>query len=254
MQLNSASFQIELPTFEGPFDLLLFFIERDELDIHEISITEIGTRFFAYIQALDELDLELSGDFIRIAARLIQIKARTLLPTEEALTEEEEEDPREALALQLIRYKQFKEQSEHLRHLSETRAQMQARGNRHQAFEALEDLFNVERSLKSLSLHKLLLAYRSCLHREKIRNKPPHHQIWRYPYNVPTQKKHLLQRLSEETKIRFLDLLKIASSPSEKPLLCVFNLLATLELWQQGEIQVQSTDQHNDFYLLAKKA
>ena len=185
MHPKASSFQIELPVFEGPFDLLLFFIERDELDIHDIPISEIGTLFFAHIQAIDELDLELSGDFIRIAARLIQIKARTLLPIEETLPEEEE-DPRAALAEQLILYKEVKAQSEELRQLAEARAQMCARGNRNQAFEALEEHFNAERSLRTLSLHKLLLTYRNCLNREKERSTPsPRHQVWRYPYTVP---------------------------------------------------------------------
>ena len=112
---------------------------------------EIGNRFFAYIQAIDELDLELSGDFIRIASRLIQIKARTLLPIEEAIPTEDEEDPSEALARQLILYKAFKKQGEALQLRAETRAQMHARGNRHRAFKELEALFSVEQSLRSLS-------------------------------------------------------------------------------------------------------
>ena len=254
MKEVSSAFQVQLPIFEGPFDLLLFFIERDELDIHEVPIAQIGALFFEYIQQIDRLDLDLSGDFIRVAARLIQIKARTLLPVEPDLREEEGEDPREALAAQLILYKKFKQLGEALHSLAESRGQQHARGNRIEAFRQLEEKFHVERSLRSISLHKLLKTYRDCYEREAQRGAPrPTHRVWRYPYTVPEQKGFLLDRLSKQKRVRFLDLLKREPPPESLPLLCVFNLLATLELWQQGEIHVQGGESYNDFYLLANE-
>ena len=77
------SYEIKLPQFEGPFDLLLFFIERDELDIHEISISTITDEFLRYVQQMSELNIELASEFILVAATLMRIKARLLLPRPE---------------------------------------------------------------------------------------------------------------------------------------------------------------------------
>lgn len=114
--MNVTQYVVSLPNFEGPLDLLLFFIKRDELDIYDIPIAQITEEFLVYTHALQMLDLEQAGEFIVMAATLMQIKAKMLLPKPERVSdEEEEEDPRAELVRRLLEYKQYKEIAEQLR-------------------------------------------------------------------------------------------------------------------------------------------
>ena len=125
-QSNKSSMQddiykIKLPQFEGPFDLLLFFIERDELDIYDIPIAQITDEFLRYTHQLDELNIEVASEFILVAATLMRIKAKTLLPRKELDEEGNEIDPREELVQRLIEYKKFKEVTDARRELEADR-------------------------------------------------------------------------------------------------------------------------------------
>src|ERR1700744_4150994 len=112
--LTDESFAIKLPQFEGPFDLLLFFIERDELDIHDIPIAKITDDFLGYIHQMASLDMEIASEFIFVAATLMRIKAKMLLPRYDAEDGESEIDHKEELIRKLIEYKKFKEICEEL--------------------------------------------------------------------------------------------------------------------------------------------
>jgi len=103
-----VSFEIKLPLFEGPFDLLLFFIERDELDIYDIPIAKITHDFLNYMRQLEELNIEVASEFIVVAATLMRIKARLLLPRPSLDEEGNEIDPRDELVKHLLEYKKFK--------------------------------------------------------------------------------------------------------------------------------------------------
>src|SRR5580658_6853773 len=124
------TYEIKLPQFEGPFDLLLFFIERDELDIYDIPISKITNDFLAYLNSMEILNIELASEFILVAATLMRIKARLLLPRKEVdpITGEEI-DPRDELVNRLIEYKKFKEATEQLRVLEQERQSIAKRGN-----------------------------------------------------------------------------------------------------------------------------
>ena len=102
------NFEIKLPLFEGPFDLLLFFIERDELDIYDIPISKITNDFLGYLQHLEKLDVEVASEFILVASSLMRIKAKMLVPRPEVDDEGNEVDPREELIQKLIEYKRYK--------------------------------------------------------------------------------------------------------------------------------------------------
>lgn len=106
---HSETYQIKLPQFEGPFDLLLFFIERDELDIYNIPITRITNDFLAYIHSQETLNIELSSEFILFISTLMRIKARLLLPRKEIDAQGNEIDPRQELIDKILEYKRFKE-------------------------------------------------------------------------------------------------------------------------------------------------
>jgi segregation and condensation protein A len=107
--VNNTSYQIKLPQFEGPFDLLLFFIERDELDIYNIPITNIINEFLVYIHSQDSVNIELSSEFILFISTLMRIKAKMLLPRKEVDAEGLEIDPRQELIDKILEYKRFKE-------------------------------------------------------------------------------------------------------------------------------------------------
>ncbi|MBP7436470.1 MAG: segregation/condensation protein A, partial [Bacteroidia bacterium] len=122
-------FEVHLPQFDGPFDLLLFFIERDEVDIHNIPISKITNDFLEYIRQMNELNIELASEFILVAATLMRIKAKMLLPRPELDEQGNEIDPRKDLVERLLQYKQFKESCEDLRVLEDDRSMKAARGN-----------------------------------------------------------------------------------------------------------------------------
>src|SRR5205823_8815939 len=112
-----TEYKVRLEIFEGPLDLLLFLIKRDELDIYDISLERITSQYLEYLQAFKELNIEVAGEFVVMAANLIYIKSRSLLPADQQPPEEdaEEDDPRWELIRQLIEYKKFKDAGEHLK-------------------------------------------------------------------------------------------------------------------------------------------
>src|SRR5918993_2945718 len=122
-------YKIKLPQFEGPFDLLLFFIERDELDIYNIPITKITNDFLTYIHSQEKLNIELSSEFILFVSTLMRIKARLLLPRKELDAEGNEIDPRQELIDKILEYRRFKEAAAKMAEMEAVRMLMVKRGN-----------------------------------------------------------------------------------------------------------------------------
>ncbi|MFP4528160.1 MAG: segregation and condensation protein A, partial [Candidatus Kapaibacterium sp.] len=112
-------YNIKLPNFEGPFDLLLYFIKRDEINIYDIPIARITEEFLNYIRLMKIFDLELAGEFVLMAANLMYIKTQMLLPRYKDEEGEEIEDPRTQLVQRLLEYKQFKEASGEMAEMAE---------------------------------------------------------------------------------------------------------------------------------------
>src|SRR5581483_8952156 len=125
----SSSYQIKLPQFEGPFDLLLFFIERDELDIYNIPITKIIADFLEYVHAQENLNIELSSEFILFVSTLMRIKAKMLLPRKELDAQGNEIDPRQELIDKLLEYKRYKEAAAQMAAMEAERMLLIKRGN-----------------------------------------------------------------------------------------------------------------------------
>jgi segregation and condensation protein A len=140
----SATYEIHLPQFEGPFDLLLFFIERDELDIYDIPISKITDDFLAYLHKMDSLNIELASEFILVAATLMRIKAKMLLPRKEVDETGVEIDPREELINRLIEYKKYKEATDVLRVMEDDRQSIARRGNVLNENKEIASLFETE--------------------------------------------------------------------------------------------------------------
>jgi segregation and condensation protein A len=153
-------YTIKLQEFEGPLDLLLFFIKRDELEIEDIPIARITQEFLGYLHVMAQLDLEIAGDFIVMAATLMQIKVRMLLPRDD--NAEEEEDPRAELVRRLIEYKRFKELAQQMGTLEEEQRKVYYRkffaaDMRQQAADAGEE------TLSDVSLFNLIAAFKSAM-------------------------------------------------------------------------------------------
>src|SRR3954465_3277378 len=127
--MAQEQFEIHLPLFEGPFDLLLFFIERDELDIQDIPISKITNDFLEYIHHLEVLNIEVASEFILVAATLMRIKSRLLLPRPQLDEQGNEIDPREELIRHLLEYKKYKSVVENFHKMEETELMKEKRGN-----------------------------------------------------------------------------------------------------------------------------
>src|SRR5688500_3292949 len=134
---NTSSYQIKLAQFEGPFDLLLFFIERDELDIYNIPITKITNDFLDFIHQQEAVNIELSSEFILFISTLMRIKAKMLLPRKELDAQGNEIDPREELVNKILEYKKFKEASAQMAMMEAERLLQQKRGNIRQELDSL---------------------------------------------------------------------------------------------------------------------
>src|SRR6187551_713589 len=128
-QMNTEIYQIKLPQFEGPFDLLLFFIERDELDIYNIPISKITNDFLDYIHQNESLNIELSSEFILFISTLMRIKAKMLIPRKELDAQGNEIDPRQELIDKILEYKKYKEAAAKMAEMEADRMLMIKRGN-----------------------------------------------------------------------------------------------------------------------------
>ena len=148
-----------MPIFDGPFDLLLFFIERDELDIHNIPISQVTNDFLAYITDLENRNLDVASEFILVAATLMRIKAKALLPRKALDEFGKEIDPRLELTQKLLEYKQFKSILEDLRIKEDDMAKVFPRGNTQAEYQQLLARANTENEWESVSLFKLVQAF-----------------------------------------------------------------------------------------------
>lgn len=242
----NVSFQIKLPVFEGPFDLLLFFIERDELDIANIPIASITKDFLDYIRFLEASNLEVASEFIVVAATLMRIKAKMLLPTKEKDQSGNEIDPREELSSKLIAYRQFKEIVQELSLLENERSKQYERGFVMGEWSELYDLANTSSEWESLSLFKLMKAYEKILAKIDQKKSKAIHKIRQYSYNITTQKQFILDKFRIYP---VLDFEKIFNE-SEERIHAIVTFLAILELLNQQTITIVShPNEINSFHI-----
>src|SRR5690606_16007261 len=157
--MQTEGFELKLPQFEGPFDLLLFFIERDELNIHEISIAKITDDFLGYIHHMNALNMELASEFIFVAATLMRIKAKMLLPRPEIDEDGNEIDLKKDLVQKLIEYKKFKTVCEDLKALEDNRFMVERRGNIAFNLKIAANEAEPGEELNSFDLYKLMKVY-----------------------------------------------------------------------------------------------
>src|ERR1700679_462822 len=175
--MTEENFAIKLPQFEGPFDLLLFFIERDELDIHDIPIARITDDFLNYIHQMVSLNIELASEFIFVAATLMRIKAKMLLPRYDAADGESEIDHKEELIRKLIEYKKFKEICEELHPFEDERFKQEKRGNIRFDIEQADTIALPGEELSEINLYKLMLVYDRSMKRFLARSAEVTHTV-----------------------------------------------------------------------------
>ncbi|MFD2512950.1 segregation and condensation protein A [Pontibacter locisalis] len=239
------SFEIRLPLFEGPFDLLLFFIERDELDIHDIPIFQITNEFIGYIRQMEQLNIEIASDFILTAATLMRIKAKMLLPRTEKDEEGNEIDPRQELVQHLLEYKKYKSATPVLSEMEDLRLAQENRGNIHEELQQIANANHFEYELQDLSLYKIMRVFEKVMHRFEEEQNRPKHTVIQYPYTIEEQRDVIMSMVKQRSQIAFSQI--IAEFPDKIGM--IFNFLAILDMLQLNLIGIEVGDGFNDFII-----
>lgn len=239
------SFEIKLPLFEGPFDLLLFFIQRDELDIYDIPINKITKDFLDYLNRLEEMNVEVASEFILVAATLMRIKAKMLLPRPVLDEEGNEIDPREELVKHLLEYKKYKSVIAELSALEGTRLEKESRGNVVRELRKLSETNNVESELQDLDLYKLLKVFQKVMSRYEFEKNKPTHEVVQYPYSITKQRKFILDKLVSTPRMSFVELISL--EPNK--IAVIFNFLSVLDLLQMRQITMHLGEGFNNFWI-----
>jgi segregation and condensation protein A len=246
--IAEESFEIHLPQFEGPFDLLLFFIERDELDIHDIPIARITDDFLNYLHQMTILNMEIASEFIFVAATLMRIKAKMLLPRYEVNDDGSQTDTKEDLIRKLIEYKKFKEICEELHPFEDERFKQEKRGNIRFDIEQADPVTLPGEELSDINLYKLMVVYDRLVKRYLNRCEEVTHTITQYPYTIELQKKAIEDLLKINKMMDF----KLMARQSENKVHFVYNFLAVLEMLQQELIDIQVGLGYNNFWISAR--
>ena len=182
--MNAPSYQIKLDEFEGPFDLLLFFIERDELDIYNIPITKLTNDFLAFIHEGEKLNIELSSEFILFISTLMRIKAKMLLPRKELDEQGNEIDPRQELVNKILEYKKFKEAAAQMAEMEQVRMMIVKRGNVHKEIAQIGEEAGEGTEIQAVTLFKLMKAFEKVVQKLQERNNKPVHTVVQYNYTM----------------------------------------------------------------------
>ena len=236
-------YKIKIPNFEGPFDLLLYFIKRDELNIYDIPIARITEEFLNYIQFMKFFDLELAGEFILMASTLMYIKSQMLLPRELPNDDGEIEDPRQQLVQRLIEYKQFKAASKELMALSEESKYIYYR----QIFEQDRQIAENANGKKyvNATLFDLINAFRKAL--TKSDAAPDSHVVNLIPVTLDDKINYLKDKLIYKPRLSFFE---ITLGESRQNIIITF--LAILELLKLQEIFIRQSEVFDDIVISRK--
>ena len=201
--MNTESYQIKLPQFEGPFDLLLFFIERDELDIYDIQISKIISDFVSYMHNAEELSIELSSEFILFVSTLMRIKAKLLLPRKELDAEGNEIDPRQELVDKLLEYKKFKEASVRMAEMEAVRMLMVKRGNIQKEITQIGEEAGEGTEIQTITMFKLMKAFEKVMQKVYDRNNKPQHVVYNYNYTMESSREYMMDMVMTEKTVTF---------------------------------------------------
>lgn len=233
-------YTIKLNDFEGPLDLLLFFIKRDELDIYDIPIASITREFLDYMHFLQQFDLEIAGEFLVMAAELMQIKVKMLLPPEQG--EEEELDPRANLVQRLVEYKRFKEMSLHMKNYEEEQMKVHYRGYR-SADEHVVEEETGEDMIRDVTFFDLIASFKFAMDRMP---KKFVHEIEKLNVTVEEQIAYIEEYFSRRSEATFYDLVKDFT----ERIRIVVTFLALLEVIRAKKIIIRQLHPFGDLSIM----
>lgn len=243
--MNNESYQIKLPQFEGPFDLLLFFIERDELDIYNIPITKITNEFLEFIHGQESLNIELSSEFILFISTLMRIKAKMLLPRKELDAQGNEIDPRQELVNKILEYKRYKEVAAQMVELEAQRMLMAKRGNLQNELSKIGESAAEGTEIQTITMFRLMKAFERVMQRYQDRVNRPMHTVVKYEYTMEESRDFMLE-LAQRDKI--LSFEKIFDN-CENRVHAIFLFLSLLELVQQKFLKILVGEGMNNFII-----
>ena len=240
-----TNYSIKVDQFEGPFDLLLFFIERDEMDIYNIQITKIIKDFLDFIHAQDKLNIELSSEFILFVSTLMRIKAKLLLPRKEIDASGNEIDPRQELIDKILEYKKYKEAAVQMADLEAMRMLMLKRGNIQKEMSLVGEEAAEGTELQTVTLFKLMKAFEKVMLRVQDRQNRPVHTVVRYNYTMEGSRTYLLTMVKEGQTVAFEKVFDIC----EDRVHALFLFLSILELAQQKYMKLMVGEGRNNFII-----
>ncbi len=240
------TFTVKLPVFEGPFDLLLFFIERDELDIYNIPIAQITQDFLNYLRQMQSMNLDVASEFIAVAATLMRIKAKMLLPRRTYDEEGNEIDPRQELVERLLEYKRYKSVLDDLRRLEELRAFMFPRTGAAAELNQLAQKALADAEWETLSTYKLLRTFVRLMEQMEGRQRQKRiHSVYAYSYTVQGQREYLRSRLRSGKQTSFEEIFLSLDNRIH----AIVTFLALLEMLNAQEVLLVQGEGANNFWL-----
>ena len=239
------TYTISLPQFEGPFDLLLFFIQRDELDIYDIPISQLIDDFTDYIHRMEAMNIELASEFILFVAILMRIKSRMLLPRKEIDEEGNEIDPRQELVEKLLEYKRYKQAAAEMAEKEALRILRLKRGNINEELNQIGKSEGEGTEMQTLSLYKLMNAFEKVMKDLEIRLEKPEHVVYRYSYTMEESREYMVDLIRQEHSVSFE---RVFNSCRDR-LQAIFLFLSILELVQLNYMQIITGEGRNNFLL-----
>ena len=243
--MTNETYQIKLAEFEGPFDLLLFFIERDELDIYNIPITKITNDFLIFIHSTEKLNIELSSEFILFVSTLMRIKAKMLLPRKEIDALGNEIDPRQELIDKILEYKKFKEASTQMAEMEAIRMLMVKRGNLHKELIQIGEDAGEGTEIQAVTLFKLMKAFEKVAQRLHEKNNRPVHTVVQYTYTMEESRSYILDSCKEDKTLSFEKIFDICQDRIH----AIFLFLSLLELIQLEYMSIVTGEGRNNFLI-----
>lgn len=242
-----ARYTVNTEVFQGPFDLLLHLVSRKKVDIHALSLAEITDEYLAHLESLEELDLEITSEFLLLAATLLEIKASSLLPTEQSFIGDELDDlspekMKEALFARLTVYKKYKNVA------AELSLRLENEGLTHPRQAGIEADFIglMPDFLADVTLHTLAVICAELAFKRELFLLEAEH-VAPTPLSLEERSKHISLRLSKEKKFRFSELVA-ADAPAKE---IVVTFLAILELYKRGLLSLVQTELHADIEIVA---
>ena len=236
------SYNVKLDVFEGPLDLLLFFIKRDEINIYDIPISHITNEYLEYLELMKSMNLHLAGEFILMASLLIRIKVRMLLPRKEVDETVDVEDPRTELVEMLLEYKKYKDISNFLRKLETDQLKL------HQVNSFLDSVeWDPEIFLSDVNLLDMGIAFKKLLINLP---KPSYYEIETYKININQQIQFINSMFLNRKRIRFSELAQRLKNRIE----VLITFLAILEMIKNQKLRVSQKTVFGDFWLTKLKS